>query len=226
RQHRRDRGRRRRHLRRRQRHLRPARLRRGDRGDASGRRRRARLSRGKKKAGALAGRRPGGKGGGVLPPCSSLQRLHCAGPWWQERDAGPEGATAGDNAGLLPTGKPCLSAVQLLPVVREVPADLDTPLSVYLKLADGPHTYLFESVDGGERFGRYSIIGLPARRVYAFAGHTLYVSEHGELLEAREVADPFAEVERLRRGFEVPRLRDAAGKGAEDQLGTPDILLM
>ena len=46
-----------------------------------------------------------------------------------------------------------------IPVVREVLSDLDTPLSVYLKLADGPHTYLFESVEGGERFGRYSIIG-------------------------------------------------------------------
>ena len=41
-----------------------------------------------------------------------------------------------------------------IPVVREVLSDLDTPLSVYLKLADGPHTYLFESVEGGERFGR------------------------------------------------------------------------
>ena len=70
----------------------------------------------------------------------------------------------------------------LVPVVREVLSDLDTPLSVYLKLADGPHTYLFESVEGGERFGRYSIIGLPARRVYAFAGNTLYATEHGELL--------------------------------------------
>ena len=50
-----------------------------------------------------------------------------------------------------------------IPVVREVLSDLDTPLSVYLKLADGPHTYLFESVEGGERFGRYSIIGLPAQ---------------------------------------------------------------
>ena len=48
-----------------------------------------------------------------------------------------------------------------IPVVREVFSDLDTPLSVYLKLADGPHTYLFESVEGGERFGRYSIIGRP-----------------------------------------------------------------
>ena len=85
-----------------------------------------------------------------------------------------------------------------IPVVREVLSDLDTPLSVYLKLADGPHTYLFESVEGGERFGRYSIIGLPARRVYAFAGHTLFVTEDGELVESRDVDDPFAEVERLR----------------------------
>src|SRR6187549_3085958 len=139
-------------------------------------------------------------------------------------------------------------------MVREVLSDLDTPLSVYLKLADGPHTYLFESVEGGERFGRYSIIGLPARRVYAFAGNTLYVTEHGELVEAREVADPFAEVERLRAEHSVPRLeglpgftgglvgwfgfeciqyiepRLAGGDGSSnelrDELGTPDILLM
>ena len=43
---------------------------------------------------------------------------------------------------------------RLRPLVREVASDLDTPLSVSLKLADGPHTYLFESVEGGERFGR------------------------------------------------------------------------
>ncbi|MDG6348556.1 anthranilate synthase component I [Luteimonas sp. 8-5] len=139
---------------------------------------------------------------------------------------------------------------ELVPVVREVLSDLDTPLSVYLKLADGPHTYLFESVEGGERFGRYSIIGLPARRVYAFAGHTLYVTEHGELVEAREVDDPFAEVERLRAAHSVPRIeglpgftgglvgwfgfecvqyfepRLRGGAAKEDELGTPDILLM
>ena len=137
----------------------------------------------------------------------------------------------------------------LVPVVREVFSDLDTPLSVYLKLVDGPHAYLFESVEGGERFGRYSIIGLPARRVYAFAGHTLYVTEHGELVEAREVDDPFAEVERLRARHSVPRIEGLPGftgglvgwfgfecigyleprlaAGAlPDALGTPDILLM
>ena len=142
----------------------------------------------------------------------------------------------------------------LIPVAREVLSDLDTPLSVYLKLADGPHTYLFESVEGGERFGRYSIIGLPARRVYAFAGNTLYTTEHGELVDVRDVDDPFAEVERLRAehrvpqlaglpgftgglvgwfGFECveylePRLRapQADGTHKPDELGTPDILLM
>ncbi len=86
----------------------------------------------------------------------------------------------------------------LIPVVREVPADLDTPLSVYLKLADGPHSYLFESVEGGERFGRWSIIGLPARRVYAFHGFELRVSEDGVEVERRHVDDPLAEVDAIR----------------------------
>ncbi|MCL6619092.1 MAG: anthranilate synthase component I [Thermomonas hydrothermalis] len=137
----------------------------------------------------------------------------------------------------------------LVPVVREVLSDLDTPLSVYLKLADGPHTYLFESVEGGERFGRYSIIGLPARRVYEFRGHTLSVREHGEVVETRDVADPLAEVERLRAAYKVPQLEGLPGftgglvgwfgfecieyieprlraQAKPDELGTPDILLM
>ena len=136
-----------------------------------------------------------------------------------------------------------------VPVVREVLSDLDTPLSVYLKLADQPHTYLFESVEGGERFGRYSIIGLPARRVYTFRGNTLSVSERGQLVETRQVADPFAEVEALRSAHSVPKLDGLPGftgglvgwfgfecigyieprlapPRGRDELGTPDILLM
>ena len=136
-----------------------------------------------------------------------------------------------------------------IPVVREVLSDLDTPLSVYLKLADAPHTYLFESVEGGERFGRYSIIGLPARRVATFHGHALEIRDHGQLVESREVADPFAEVEALRAAHVVPELeglpgfsgglvgwfgfecieyieRKLAADPNPDQLGTPDILLM
>jgi len=135
-----------------------------------------------------------------------------------------------------------------IPVAREVLSDLDTPLSVYLKLADGPYSYLFESVEGGENWGRHSIIGLPCRRVYALRGHTLSVEELGEVIESREVADPLAEIEAIRAshrvaplpglpafsgglvgyfGFETvgwiePRL--ACSK--PDELGTPDALLM
>lgn len=137
----------------------------------------------------------------------------------------------------------------LIPVVREVLSDLDTPLSVYLKLADGPYTYLFESVEGGERFGRYSFIGLPARRVYAFRDHVLETLDYGEVVERREVADPLAEVERLRSAHQVPRIEGLPGftgglvgwfgfecveyieprlghSDKPDELGTPDILLM
>ena len=142
----------------------------------------------------------------------------------------------------------------LVPVVREILSDLDTPLSVYLKLADGPHTYLFESVEGGERFGRHSIIGLPARRVYEVRGHTLQVREHGEVVETRELDDPLAEVERLRAEHKVPKIDGLPGftgglvgwfgfecieyiekklvesrllaNPKPDELGTPDILLM
>ncbi|WFC42561.1 anthranilate synthase component I [Pseudoxanthomonas sp. SE1] len=136
-----------------------------------------------------------------------------------------------------------------IPVVREVLSDLDTPLSVYLKLADAPHTYLFESVEGGERFGRYSIIGLPVRRVVTFHGHRLEIRDHGQLVEARDVDDPFAEVEALRAAYAVPKLEGLPGFtgglvgwfGFEcigyieprlatgdkpDELDTPDILLM
>ncbi len=137
-----------------------------------------------------------------------------------------------------------------IPVVREVLSDLDTPLSVYLKLADGPHTYLFESVQGGETWGRYSIIGLPAKRTYIFRGHDLEVRDHGERVESRTLADPLAEVEVLRAQFQVPRMpelpaftgglvgyfgfetvgwiepRLAAGSDKPDPLGTPDALLM
>ncbi len=63
-----------------------------------------------------------------------------------------------------------------VPLVREVLADLDTPLTAYRKLAQGPYSYLFESVQGGERWGRYSILGLPATEVIRITGQTVSVS--------------------------------------------------
>ena len=91
-----------------------------------------------------------------------------------------------------------------IPVVREVLSDLDTPLSVYLKLADGPFAYLFESVEGGARWGRYSIIGLPARRVIRVHGKRLRITEEGETVEDREVTDALAEIAKLKLQYRVP----------------------
>ena len=67
-----------------------------------------------------------------------------------------------------------------IPLMREVLADLDTPLSVYLKLACGPYSYLFESVQGGEKWGRYSIIGLPARTLLRVTGNDVTVEKDGK----------------------------------------------
>ena len=61
-----------------------------------------------------------------------------------------------------------------IPLMAEAFADLETPLSLYLKLAygggGGKYSFLLESVVGGERFGRYSFIGLPARTLLRATG--------------------------------------------------------
>lgn len=93
-----------------------------------------------------------------------------------------------------------------IPVVREVLSDLDTPLSVYLKLADGPNTYLFESVEGGETWGRYSIIGLPAKRSFHFRGNAFEERELDVVTATETLADPLAKVDELRARYRVPKL--------------------
>ncbi|HEX4869185.1 MAG TPA: anthranilate synthase component I [Moraxellaceae bacterium] len=94
-----------------------------------------------------------------------------------------------------------------VPVARVVLADLDTPLSVYLKLADAPFSYLFESVQGGERWGRYSMIGLPARTILTVRGHTVVITTDGAEVERHEaVADPLAFVEQFQQRYKVASL--------------------
>ena len=78
-----------------------------------------------------------------------------------------------------------------IPLVLESFADLDTPLSLYLKLANQRYTYLLESVVGGERFGRYSFIGLPARIRVRVRGRDVEVEDRGGVIE-RHHGDPIA----------------------------------
>jgi anthranilate synthase component 1 len=136
-----------------------------------------------------------------------------------------------------------------IPVMREVLADLDTPLSTYLKLADGPYSYLLESVHGGEKWGRYSIIGLPCRTVLRVSGHEITVTSGAEVTERVTAVDPLAWIEAFRSRFRVPEVQGLprftgglvgyfgydtvryvesrlARCDKPDPLATPDILLM
>ncbi|MGB2374849.1 MAG: anthranilate synthase component I [Porticoccaceae bacterium] len=136
-----------------------------------------------------------------------------------------------------------------IPVTREVLADFETPLSVYLKLAHGPNSYLFESVQGGEKWGRYSLIGLQTSTVLRVYGQRLEIVRDGKPMVDRHTDDPMAEVDRFRQLFSMPDLPDLprftgglvgyfgydtvryvepilAKSQPVDELGTPDILLM
>ena len=81
-----------------------------------------------------------------------------------------------------------------VPVVRRLLADLETPLSAYLKFA-GPCSFLLESVEGGEKWGRYSMIGLPCAKRLVVRGDRVEVYEGAVLLESSEVDDPLAFVQ-------------------------------
>lgn len=136
-----------------------------------------------------------------------------------------------------------------IPVMREVLADLETPLSTYQKLADGPHSYLFESVQGGEKWGRYSIIGLPCRNVLKVFDRTVTLERDGVVEHTEVVADPLAYVESFQSRFKVPVIEGLPRFNgglvgyfgydivryiekrldrptAQDPVGTPDIMLM
>ena len=135
-----------------------------------------------------------------------------------------------------------------IPLVAETFADLDTPLSLYLKLANRPFSYLLESVQGGERFGRYSFIGLPATtRISVRGNQVTLTTAAGETIQ--EVANPLDYISEYQARFKVAPLPDLprftgglagyfgydtvryieprlAATQKPDTLGTPDILLM
>jgi len=136
-----------------------------------------------------------------------------------------------------------------IPLVREVLADLDTPLSTYLKLANEPYSYLFESVQGGEKWGRYSIIGLACSTRLKVYGRKVIVEVGGAIVHQEDCSDPLRFIEDYLESFKVaeaeclpkfhgglvgyfgydtiryvePKLADCPNP---DKHHTPDILLM
>src|SRR5512136_372741 len=80
----------------------------------------------------------------------------------------------------------------LVPIYRELPADLDTPVSVYLKLAGHGASFLLESVEGGEQVGRYSFIGIEPNAVLSFNGrsYTRRSNSHATTADLPKGKDP------------------------------------
>ncbi len=137
-----------------------------------------------------------------------------------------------------------------IPLLRTLAADLETPVSAYLKLTeDAPYSYLLESVQGGELWGRYSFIGLPCSERIEVRGHDLH-HWHAGRCTSTQVADPLAWLAAFhsqRRcapctdlprfcgglvgyfGYDTVRYIETSHLGKThlpDPLGTPDILLL
>ncbi|MFA5940741.1 MAG: anthranilate synthase component I [Sinimarinibacterium sp.] len=142
-----------------------------------------------------------------------------------------------------------MTAYNRIALTRELPGDLDTPVGAYLKLAHRPYSFLLESMQGGERWGRYSFIGLPSREVLRVSGSRVTVTRNDAVVESAETADPIAWVRayaaryRVRPEPGLPRFSGGlvgyfgydcvryfepklAKTTKPDPLGTPDILLM
>ena len=141
------------------------------------------------------------------------------------------------------------TGAQRTPVFRERTADFETPLSVWLKLAGEPYSYLFESVQGGEKWGRYSVIGLASSSVIKIRQQHISLEENGEIVKEFDVEDPLQWLDGFYRsactppipglprfcgglvgylGYDAVRYIEPAklpwGQ-KPDELGTPDILL-
>jgi anthranilate synthase component 1 len=135
----------------------------------------------------------------------------------------------------------------LIPVCREILADLETPVSAFLKVHRGPYGFLLESVEGGEKWGRYSFLGTEPARVLRTRGDVVEIEEPGSPPVARRVADPFGALRELLaeyREVPVPGLPRFSGGAvghvaydmvrtferlpveAVDDLGLPDVCLL
>jgi len=136
-----------------------------------------------------------------------------------------------------------------IPLMCEILADLDTPLSTYTKICHSSYSYLFESVEGGEKWGRYSIIGLPAKKIISVTGKKITIMENNKCVSEYNTDDPLAEIEKIQKSYKVPQIENMPRfngglvgyfgyetikyiepklnkNNKKDPIGSPDILLM
>jgi anthranilate synthase component 1 len=88
----------------------------------------------------------------------------------------------------------------LIPVYREILADMETPVSAFCKIDDRKSAFLLESITGGEKWARYSFLGVGSGRAFRCRGERFEILENGEVVESGAVANPLVEL----RGFLAP----------------------
>ena len=138
---------------------------------------------------------------------------------------------------------------QRIPISVEILADMETPLSVFKKLGNQPYSYLFESVEGGEKWARYSLIGLPASTVIKVFNNEIQIWEDGKITEKIISEDPLKFLEEYQENIKVKVNEELPGftgglvgylgydciryieprlskSNLPDPLGTPDALFM
>jgi anthranilate synthase component 1 len=154
------------------------------------------------------------------------------------------------SGGIHPSREDFLGLVRqgnLVPIVREILADLETPVSAFLKVHRGAYGFLLESVEHGEKWGRYSFLGTEPARVLRLRGRTVELETPGGATVRRETDDPFAEIKRLLApykpvavpglprftggavgyvGYDMVRHFERLPTHATDELGVPDACLM
>jgi len=135
----------------------------------------------------------------------------------------------------------------LIPVSREILADLETPVSAFLKIHRGPYGFLLESVQGGERWGRFSFLGTEPIRVLRVRGHDVEVEEADGSRTGGTTDDPLGELKRLLGshrvvsvpglprfvggavgylGYDTVRAFERLPVAAEDDLALPDLSML
>lgn len=95
-----------------------------------------------------------------------------------------------------------------IPLVKTCYADLETPLSIFLKVANSPYSYLLESVEGGENFGRYSIIGMPAKKLIQVRQKTVEIIESGKTIFTENNSDPLGFIDQYLGNYKTPENLD------------------
>ncbi|MCX5778256.1 MAG: anthranilate synthase component I [Elusimicrobia bacterium] len=102
----------------------------------------------------------------------------------------------------FPAVKKLAAAGNLIPVYKEIVADTETPVSTFLKLAAGePYSYLLESVEGGERWARYSFISWAPKRIFISKGKQFSVTAPGKAPQWQSTEDPLASLKELMENF-------------------------